>query len=588
LPVGGVAAARESRRHDQGILSMKQTAGRDVRAIGQDQRPIDDLAALALSALNNLDRAVAVLAPDGRILFTNRCFGEAFTGEAWVTELRDRLDPGASETDRSGPYQIAGRSGRNFRLATMRIPQGLLVTAEEASRGPDRAADLARLDSLTLLGSRPMFRACLTELLAGTAPTAAVLKVGLDRFKLINNSLGRGLGDALLRNVAGRIRAAIGPDDVAARLGDDEFGIIQIGQAQPRSATVLAARLVDLLGRTYLVDGHVLDIGACVGVALVPGDGTDCDQILKDPALALHHARQAGRGATRFFETAMGAENQARRGLELDLRPALALGEFALVYQPQLNFATNRITGFEALLRWHHPKRGLVSPADFIPLAEALGLIVPIGEWVTRTACREAAGWAQPLSIAVNVSAGQFASPGLVAAVRSALAETGLDPRRLELEITESVLLGDHDVALDAMQEFRALGIRVSMDDFGTGYSSLSYLRSFPFDKIKIDQSFVRGQSDDPGGMAIIRAVAAMGRSLGMSTLAEGVETEAQLTRIAADGCTDAQGYLISKPLPPAQIGAFLQSRPERAAAPPPAETVWNVKQNRTPEHHDS
>jgi EAL domain-containing protein (putative c-di-GMP-specific phosphodiesterase class I) len=263
----------------------------------------------------------------------------------------------------------------------------------------------------------------------------------------------------------------------------------------------------------------------------------------------------------------MDEQMQAHRSLELDFRRALALRELALVYQPQFNLASKRITGFEALLRWHCPKRGLVSPADFIPLAEEIGLIVPIGEWVIRTACEEAVGWPQPLNVAVNVSAVQFGSPNLVSTILSALAQSGLDPRRLEVEITESVLLGDHRAALDTLLRVRELGVRVSMDDFGTGYSSLSYLRSFPFDKIKIDQSFVRGQSDDPSGMAIVRAIAGLGQSLGMATLAEGVETEEQLARVAADGCTDVQGYLISRPLPPERIGEFLQSYRETAPA---------------------
>jgi len=268
----------------------------------------------------------------------------------------------------------------------------------------------------------------------------------------------------------------------------------------------------------------------------------------------------------------MDEQMQARRGLELDIRSALALGELALVYQPQLNLGSQRITGFEALLRWHNPKRGLVSPADFVPLAEEIGLIVPIGEWVIRTACHEAAGWPQPLGVAVNVSAVQFGSPNLVPTILSALAESGLDPRRLELEITESVLLGHHRSALDVLHKVREMGVRVSMDDFGTGYSSLSYLRSFPFDRIKIDQSFVRSRPDDPSGMAIVRAIAGLGRSLGMTTLAEGVETEEQLARITADGCTEVQGYLIARPLPPERIGEFLQSRMESATAPATAQ----------------
>jgi diguanylate cyclase (GGDEF)-like protein len=427
-----------------------------------------------------------------------------------------------------------------------------------------------------------MFRECLTALLANpdhAASAAAVLIFDLDRFKAINDSLGASVGDALLGVVAERVSSAVGSSDLVTRFGGDEFGIIQMGRPQPESSAALAKRLVDLLSRSYIVEGHLLNVGVSVGIALIPADGRDTDQILKHADLALNQAKQGGQGSFLFFETAMDEQVLAHRSLELDFRRALALRELALVYQPQLNLASKRITGFEALLRWHNPKRGLVSPADFIPLAEKIGLIVPIGEWVIRAACSEAARWPRLLSVAVNVSAVQFGSPNLVSAVRSALAESGLDPRRLELEITESVLLGDHRAALEILLQVRELGVRVSMDDFGTGYSSLSYLRSFPFDKIKIDQSFVRGRSDDRSGMAIVRAIAGLGRSLGMTTLAEGVETEEQLARVEADGCTDVQGYLISRPLPPERIGEFLQSHPERAA-PATVESGPRVTQN--------
>jgi diguanylate cyclase (GGDEF)-like protein len=556
------------------------SASRDTRTIGHG----DDTAAIALCALRNLNHAVAVIDPGGRILFENSTFSELFAGEAWVAELLASISPAADGVDRAGPREICRRDGRIFSVEIVRIPQGLLVTAEDISgRVAEklRATELARTDPITSLGNRLMFRERLTALLATPdqeASAAAVLILDLDRFKAINDSLGASVGDALLGVVAERIRSAIGPADVAARFGGDEFGIVQIGRPQRQSAAALAKRLVDLLGRSYIVEGHLLNVGASVGIALTPADGRDTDQILKNADLALNRAKQGGQGSYRFFETAMDEQMQAHRGLELDFRRALALREFAIVYQPQLNLGSKRITGFEALLRWHNPKRGLVSPADFIPLAEEIGLIVPIGEWVIRTACREAAGWPQPLSVAVNVSAVQFGSPNLVSTVLSALAESGLDPRRLELEITESVLLGDHRAALGVLLKVRELGVRVSMDDFGTGYSSLSYLRSFPFDKIKIDQSFVRGQSDDPSGMAIVRAIAGLGRSLGMTTLAEGVETEEQLARVAADGCTDVQGYLISRPLPPERIGEFLQSH--TCAAPVTAENGSGIAQN--------
>ena len=543
------------------------TASSNAGAMRQHLARTDD-GTVALCALDKLSQAVAVIDPNGQVLFQNAAFGKLFGDEAWATELPDLIGPAADRTDRIGLREIT-RRGRTFRIETSALPQGLLVTAEDVSERvaeQARAAALARTDPLTLLGNRLMFRERLTELLANLAePTkaAAVLAVGLDRFKIINESLGTSVGDALLRVVADRLRSAIRPGDVAACFGNDQFAVVQLGQPQPESAAALASRLVDMLGRSYIVEGHLINIGASVGIALMPSDGSDCDQILKNAELALNRAKQEGRCTYHFFETAMDEQMQARHSLELDFRRALALREFALVYQAQLSLGSKQITGFEALLRWHNPKRGLVSPADFIPLAEEIGLIAPIGEWVIRTACREAADWPQKLSVAVNVSAVQFHSPSLVSTIISALAESGLDPRRLELEITESVLLGEHRTALDMLHKIREMGVRVSMDDFGTGYSSLSYLRSFPFDKIKIDQSFIRGLPDDSSNAAIVRAIAALGQSLGMTTVAEGVETETQLAHVAAAGCTHVQGYLIGRPLPPEQLDEFLRSQLE-------------------------
>ena len=359
--------------------------------------------------------------------------------------------------------------------------------------------------------------------------------------------------------IAERIRSALGKDAFLAHFGAEEFGVIQTGEHD--QVTALAERLVDLIGRVYIVDGHLLHVGVAIGVAFISAELTHCSDLMKNATVALHNAKMAGPGTFRVFTDVMEADIQARRSLEIDLRRALALREFALVYQPQYNLASQQITGFEALLRWHHPIRGAVSPAEFIPLAEEIGLIVPIGEWVLRTACRQAALWPEPLSIAVNVSPMQFRNTDLAGTIISAVAESGLHPSRLELEITESTLLTNHQSALDLLHKMRAIGVRVAMDDFGTGYSSLSYLHSFPFDKIKIDQFFIRRQPDDIASHAIVRAIAALGRSLEISTTAEGVETEEQLTRVAADGCTDVQGYLISKPLSPIKVDEFLRDQ---------------------------
>jgi diguanylate cyclase (GGDEF)-like protein len=424
-----------------------------------------------------------------------------------------------------------------------------------------RDAQLAAHDPLTGLTNRASLNDRLGVLLAREtlldAPVA-VLCVDLDRFKAVNDTLGHPIGDALLKKVAERLRTAAGDGNVVARLGGDEFAIVQIDAEQPQGAEALAARIVDLIGRTYIIAGHMVNIGASVGVALAPSDGSDADTLLKRADLALYCAKGDGRGVFRRFASEMDAGMNARRLLELDLRRALALKQFELVYQPQVQLEGGTIVGFEALLRWRSPARGLVPPAGFIPLAEEIGLIVPIGEWVLRTACHEAASWPKHVSIAVNLSPVQFRSGRLVKTVVSALAASGIDPTRLELEITEGALLENTEAVLQSLRALRTLGVRISMDDFGTGYSSLSYLQKFPFDKIKIDQSFIRGMEDNPDCGAIVRAVVGLGASLGMKTTAEGVETAEQLARIRAEGCNEVQGYLTGRPVSPQDAAALL------------------------------
>ncbi len=437
------------------------------------------------------------------------------------------------------------------------------VTARRAAEAEAEA--MARRDPLTGLPNRLLLRERLQEALGRLRRSregCAVLLIDLDRFKPVNDTLGHPMGDALLKKVADRLRSTVRPTDTVARIGGDEFVILQTGVREASDTQALARRLVDLVGRTYMVDGHLLTIGASVGVALAPGDGSEADTLLKNADLALYRAKLDGRATYRFFEPEMDARMQARRRLELDMRQALARREFQLHYQPQLQLEGNRLVGCEALIRWQHPVRGTVSPLDFIPLAEEIGLIVPIGEWVMRQACRDAVTWPAPLSVAVNVSPAQFKSERLVEMVMSALAASGLPATRLEVEITEGVLLQESERTLQTLHRLRELGVRVSMDDFGTGYSSLSYLRSFPFDKIKIDRSFVSDLSSNRDGEAIIRAIAGLGKSLGMTTVAEGVETPDQLERIRAEGCTDVQGYLISRPISAAEVLKFLTAAP--------------------------
>ena len=421
----------------------------------------------------------------------------------------------------------------------------------------------ARLDGLTGLADRDAFAAELHQALGGRTPRA-VLALDLDRFKAVNDTLGHPVGDALLRTVAGRLRGALRGGDVAARLGGDEFAVLQDlgGAGSPEAAEALAARLVELLSRPYLLAGQVVVVGASIGVALLPEDGDDATLLMRRADLALYAAKAAGRGTWRRFSPEQQERAEARRVLENDLRRALPLRQFELFYQPQHDAGTGRLAGFEALLRWRHPQRGLVPPGEFVPMAEETGLITAIGEWVLREACAEAARWPEPITVAVNVAPRQLEGGRLEGIVADALSASGLTPGRLEVEVTESALLGNTDTVLGSLRALRLMGVQVSMDDFGTGYSSLTQLRSFPFDRIKIDRSFVSGsaagENGDGTGSAIVRAVAALGAELGMRTTAEGVETAAQMAQMRALGCTDVQGYLLGKPVPRGELDAII------------------------------
>ncbi|QEE42973.1 MULTISPECIES: EAL domain-containing protein [unclassified Methylobacterium] len=473
---------------------------------------------------------------------------------------------GARDLQTSASFEVAGQD-HTLQVEIRSVAgESWVATLEDVSArkaNEARADELARLDPLTGLPNRLLLRERLAEALARlqrNEEACALLLIDLDRFKPVNDTLGHPIGDALLAKVADRLRSTVRPTDTVARIGGDEFIILQTGIRGAADAQALARRLVDLIGRTYMVEGHLLTIGASVGVALAPADGTSADKLLKNADLALYRAKLDGRGTYRFFEPEMDARMQARRRLELDMRQALARREFQLHYQPQLQLDDDRLIGCEALIRWKHPERGMISPLDFIPLAEEIGLIVPIGEWVIRQACRDAMTWPTGMSVAVNVSPAQFKSDRLVETIISALASSGLSAKRLEVEITEGVLLQESERTLQTLHRLRELGVRVSMDDFGTGYSSLSYLRSFPFDKIKIDRSFVKDLSGKPDGDAIIRAIAGLGKSLGMTTVAEGVETPEQMQRIRDEGCTDVQGYLISRPIPADDLLQFIAS----------------------------
>ena len=432
----------------------------------------------------------------------------------------------------------------------------------EQRRNEARIAHMAHHDALTDLANRVLLRERLEETLERRSrdDQVAVLCMDLDRFKEVNDTLGHPMGDALLQAVARRLRGCIRESDIVARLGGDEFAILQPGVPQPAGADALARRIIEAISMPYDLDGHQVVLGTSVGIAVAPEDGTEPDHLLSHADLALYRAKGDGRGTFRFFETGMDAAAQARRKLELDLRTALSTGAFELYYQPLFDLDRSEVSGFEALLRWNHPERGLMMPDDFIPLAEETGLIVPIGAWVLRQACSEAAGWPEQVKVAVNLSAVQLNTANLTELVFGALGASGLAASRLELEITESALLDNSEAAFATLRRLRDTGVRISLDDFGMGFSCLSYLRRFPFDKIKIDKSFIRDMGSDRQSVAIIQAVIGLGASLEMATVAEGVETRDEFDCLRAFGCTEVQGYYISRPRPAGEVAELLST----------------------------
>ncbi len=510
-----------------------------------------------------------------------------FTPEAAAEyEARDRTALETADPVVVDESRVRRRDGSEVLLRIRKIgvhdsagrPQFIVGVGEDITarrRAEAQIEQLAHYDPLTGLPNRALFQTEFKRALAaaaGTGDALAVLCVDLDHFKTVNDTLGHNLGDALLEQAAKRLKRCVREGDLAARLGGDEFAVLQRGFPDQAACARLAHRIVEAMAEPFEVSGHQVVIGASVGIAIYGDHGVEAEDLLKNADLALYRVKRNGRGGCHFFEKGMDELLQIRRRTELDLRRAVQAGEFELHYQPLLNLQTGAVSGCEALVRWNHPERGLVSPGDFIPIAEETGLIVPIGEWVIRRACEEAALWPDSVRVAVNISAVQVRSAGFIQTVVSALANAGLDARRLEVEITESVLLLDNAANIGELHQLRALGVRISMDDFGTGYSSLSYLRSFPFDKIKIDQAFVRDLPRDKEALAIIRAVTGLSASLGIVTTAEGVETEAQMQQLRENGCSEVQGFLISRPACAADIQRFLTGHEavQRSAGPPP------------------
>jgi diguanylate cyclase (GGDEF)-like protein len=517
------------------------------------------------AALSNMTQGLCLFGADGRLLVVNRRFADMFaappiggTSEAVLRGAGLDMLVGAARDGAVESIACELPDGRQIAVSQSPVAGGgWVATFEDVTErraAEQRLAYMARHDQLTGLPNRLFFAEHMRTLLSARQAEKAIalLCIDLDRFKVVNDTMGHPAGDALLCEVSERLRACVGHDDVVVRLGGDEFAIVQVAPAQPEAATHLAECVVTALGAPFQIGGQTVSIGGSVGIAVGGEAIGTAEALLKCADLALYRAKAEGRGVWRFFEADMDLRMQARRELERDLREAVAQQQFEVFYQPLMH-GGNGVSGFEALVRWRHPQRGLVNPGDFIPLAEEIGLIPQIGTWVLRRACEDAFRWPAQLKVAVNLSPSQFRGD-LVAEVEQALTKSGLPPELLELEITESIMLADEDHVLSTLHRLRALGVRIAMDDFGTGYSSLGYLRRFPFDKIKIDQSFVRNMTDRQDCMAIVRAVIGLGRSLGMSVNAEGVETRDQLDALIGEGCVELQGYYFSKPKPGAEV----------------------------------
>ncbi|NVN84460.1 MAG: EAL domain-containing protein [Rhodopseudomonas sp.] len=458
--------------------------------------------------------------------------------------------------DGANSYQQEVPDGRTIDVTRREMPGGGWVgTYEDVTQrrtAERQIVHMAEYDTLTDLPNRHLFQRTLKEMLqaAGETDQLAIFCLDLDGFKGVNDMFGHAAGDELLRQVASRLVRCIGDQGMAARLGGDEFAVLQRGPCRPGGANALALIVTEALSAPYDLSENQVVVGACIGIAISPGDASTSDDLLKCADMALYGAKAAGRGTHRFFEPEMNARVRARRQLEVDLRAALAEKQFEMFYQPIVSVSSNEVIAFEALIRWRHPGRGMVSPAEFIPVAEETGLIIPLGEWILRQVCADALSWPRHIRVAINLSPVQFRNPKLVQTVFSALATTHLEPGRLELEITETALLQDNESVLEMLHRLKSFGVQISMDDFGTGYSSLSYLRSFPFDKIKIDQSFVCGLGKQDDSLAIVRAAIGLGKNLGMTTLAEGVETDRQLRVLREEGCDEVQGFLFSRAVP--------------------------------------
>jgi diguanylate cyclase (GGDEF)-like protein len=542
------------------------------------------------AVLDSVSQGVTFFDRDQRLMVSNRRYGEIYrltpeqvrvsTSLSDILDYRldsntfvsmtkaDYLARRAASVIAAKPFDVVDRlsDGRSVSMHYEPLHGGGWVTTHEditeRCRAEASLAFMARHDALTQLPNRVLFRERLEQAIAaaGHGNVCALLCLDLDRFKVINDTLGHPVGDGLLRAVAARLLAAARTVDTVARLGGDEFAIVQAGLTSVQHAEILADRIVASIQQPFVIDGNRIVVAVSIGISIAHEDDTATETLLKNADIALYLAKSQGRSTYRFFQPEMDGKVQELRAGEMELRNALPANDFELDYQPIMDLRTETVTGFEALLRWNHPVRGRISPLDFIPIAEETGLIVPIGDWVLRAACEAAAAWPDHIDVAINLSPAQFNGAPLFESVQQALAASGLAPTRLVLEITESVLLQHSDDRLVLLHKFHALGIRIALDDFGTGFSSLSYLRGFPFDKIKIDKSFIRDADSSNDSTVIVAAIIGLARSLGMMTVAEGVETQQQLAMLRAQGCERVQGYLFSRPVPVDQVPDLIRT----------------------------
>ena len=556
--------------------------GRDATSLQAENDALRRELELLHDALERMPHGMCAFDSDDHLVLANAhyrkiwCLPEAVTRRGSTFRQVMEATPGRETTaSRSQPQPAPGTEGTRWRewqlddgriveIVVSRRADGSCVALHEdvteLRQSQERIAFLARHDLLTGLPNRGVLREELERSLIANrrGDTLALLCLDLDRFKPVNDNFGHAAGDELLRQVAARLRECVRETDVVARLGGDEFAVVQRGAVQPEGSTRLARRIIDVLTRPFDLDGHTVHIGTSVGVAMAPVDGEDSATLLRHADLALYRAKSEGRGQLNYFEPDMNERIEARRGLESAMRDAIAARQFELAYQPRYTSDDQRLIGVEALLRWNHPQRGAIAPSEFVPLGEESGLIVPLGRFVLERACRDALAWPPHVTVAVNVSAVQFVRGTLVADVTRALSGSGLPARRLELEITESTMIKDPPRVLGTLHALRDKGVSIAMDDFGTGFSSLSHLRSFHFDHLKVDRSFVRDVVERTDVQAIIRGIVTLAQGLGMHTTAEGVETPEQLAVVRKLGCHAVQGFLLARPMAADAIGRLL------------------------------